>query len=65
MSAVPKQGSEARTSILPSMVPSGLGFFGSPYKPADAMPTPSQIGVRAGNSMGDVVNAVKKVMYKK
>jgi hypothetical protein len=63
MSAVPKQGSEERTSILPSMVPSGLGFFGSPYKPADAMPTPSQIGVRAGDSMSDVVNAVKGVGY--
>jgi hypothetical protein len=63
MSAVPPQGSEARTSILPSMVPSGLGFFGSPYKPADAMPTPSQIGVRAGDSMSDVVNAVKGVGY--
>ena len=63
MSAVPKQGSEARTSILPSMVPNGLGFFGSPYKPADAMPTPSQIGVKPGNSMSDVVNGVKGVGY--
>jgi hypothetical protein len=63
MSAVPPQGSEERTSILQNIVPSGLGFFGSPYKPADAMPTPSQIGVRAGDSMSDVVNAVKGVGY--
>ena len=63
MAAVPPQGSEQRTSILPSMVPSGLGFLGSPYKPADQMPTPSQIGVRAGDSMGDVVAGIKGVGY--
>lgn len=61
--SVPQQGSETRTSILPSMVPDGIGFFGSPYKPADAMLTPQQIGVRVGNSMGDVVNAVKGVGF--
>ena len=60
---VPQQGSETRTSILPSMVPSGIGFFGSPYSPADAMLTPGQIGVTVGNSMGDVVNAVKGVGF--
>lgn len=63
MSAVPPQGSEKRTSILPSMVPSGIGFFGSPYKPADQMLTPSQIGVRVGDSMGDVVNGIKGVGF--
>ena len=63
MSAVPPQGSEQRTSILPNMVPSGLGFFGSPYKPADQMPTPSQIGIHAGNSMSDVVAGIKGVGY--
>jgi hypothetical protein len=45
------------------MVPSGLGFLGSPYKPADQMPTPSQIGVHAGDSMGDVVAGIKGVGY--
>ena len=59
----PQQGSEARSSILPSMVPDGIGFFGSPYSPADAMLTPGQIGVTVGNSMGDVVNAVKGVGF--
>jgi hypothetical protein len=59
----PQQGSEQRTSILPSMVPDGIGFFGSPYKPADAMLTPPQIGVRVGNSMDDVINAVKGVGF--
>ena len=61
--AVPQQGSEQRTSILPSMIPSGIGFFGSPYNPADAMLTPPQIGVSVGNSMEDVINAVKGVGF--
>ena len=59
----PQQGSETRTSILPSMVPSGIGFFGSPYKPADAMLAPPQIGVEVGDSMDSVINAVKGVGF--
>ena len=59
----PQQGSETRTSLLPSMIPSGIGFFGSPYQAADAMLTPPQIGVKVGNSMGDVVQAVKGVGF--
>jgi hypothetical protein len=59
----PQQGSETRTSILPSMIPSGIGFFGSPYSPANAMLTPAQIGVSVGDSMGDVINAVKGVGF--
>lgn len=59
----PQQGSETRTSILPSMVPSGIGFFGSPYNPANAMLTPPQIGVQTGDSMDDVINAVKGVGF--
>lgn len=62
-SKVPKQGSEERSSILPNMAPTGLGFFGSPYNPADAMKTPSQLGIRVGDSIGDVVNAVKGVGF--
>lgn len=61
--SAPQQGSETRTSILPSMVPSGIGFFGSPYSPANAMLTPPQVGVSAGDSMGDVINAVKGVGF--
>ena len=62
-STAPQQGSETRTSILPSMVPSGLGFFGSSYSPADAMLTPNQIGVSVGSSISDVVSAVKGVGF--
>lgn len=59
----PQQGSEQRTSILPSMIPAELGFFGSPYSPADAMKTPPQLGIKVGDSIGDVVQAVKGVGF--
>lgn len=61
--STPQQGSEKRSTILPNMIPEGIGFFGSPYKPADAMKTPPQIGVVVGDSMGDVINAVKGVGF--
>jgi len=61
--SVPQQGSQTSQSILPSTAPSGLGFFGSPYNPADAMLTPNQIGVSVGSSMDDVVRAVKGVGF--
>lgn len=61
--SVPQQGSEQRTSILPNMIPSGIGFFGSPYSPANAMLTPPQIGVTVGDSMSDVISAVKGVGF--
>ena len=63
MSAVPPQGAENRQQILPSGIPQDLGFFGSPYNPADELPTPAQIGVRAGDNLSDVINAVKGVAY--
>ena len=61
--SAPQQGSEKRSSVLPSMVPSGLGAFGSAYNPADAMLTPKQIGVQVGDSMSDVVAGVKGVGF--
>jgi len=76
---VPVQGSETRRQLLPvvnvsntsksdithvdGFTDSGLGFFGSPYSPADAMLTPPQIGVQVGNSMESVVNAIKGVGF--
>jgi hypothetical protein len=59
----PQQGSEQRTSLLPSAIPNDLGFFGSPYNPADAMKTPPQLGIRVGNSISDVAQAVKGVGF--
>lgn len=59
----PQQGAEQRTSILPSAVPNELGFFGSPYNPADAMKTPPQLGIKVGSSISDVAQAVKGVGF--
>lgn len=63
MASVPQQGNESRTSILPSSAPSGIGFLGSSYSPADSLKTPAEIGVRSGDSMSDVLNAVKGVAF--
>jgi len=62
MKRVKQQGTEKRSSILPTGLFSA-GDFGSSYSPASAMLTPPQIGVRVGDSMGDVVNAVKGVGF--
>lgn len=58
-----QQGNETRSTILPAKTPSGLGFFGTPYSPADSLKTPAQLGVKTGDSLGDVVNAVKGVAF--
>lgn len=63
MSGVPPQGTENRQQILPSGIPSQLGFFGSSYNPADDLKAPPDIGVTSGNNLSDVVNAVKGVAY--
>jgi hypothetical protein len=57
------QGNETRSTMLPTEAPSGLGFFGTPYSPADSLKTPAQLGVKTGDSLGDVVNAVKGVAF--
>ena len=63
MSGVPQQGTESRASILPAAPPSGLSLLGSSYTPSDSLLTPPQLGVRTGDSLGDVVNAVKGVAF--
>lgn len=64
MANVPKpQGNETRTSILPTTTPDSMGFFGSPYSPADALIAPATIGVKANNTLESVVDAVKGVGY--
>jgi len=59
----PPMGNETASSLLPAAAPSGLGFFGSPYNPADALPTPKKIGVQDGDSLDSVIDAVKGVAY--
>lgn len=61
--SVPQQGTETRTTLLPTAQPSGIGFLGSSYSPADSLLTPAQIGVTTGNSLSDVMNAVKGVAF--
>jgi len=56
------QGNQ-KGSVLSTFVPTGLGMFGSPYSVADALKGPPQIGVKAGDSMSDVVDAVAGVAY--
>lgn len=56
------QGSETRKSILPNASVSASDF-GSSYSPANALLTPVQLGINVGNSMGDVVNAIKGVGF--
>lgn len=62
-SAVPSQGSEKRISLLPTKEAGGVSFLGSSYNPANAMKTPADLGIRVGNSMEDVVAAVKGVGF--
>jgi hypothetical protein len=57
------QGLEKRDSVLTSVAPVGIGFFGSPYSAADDLQTPPEIGVRAGDSMESVADAVAGVAY--
>jgi len=56
------QGNQ-KGGVLSTFVPTGMGMFGSPYSPADALKAPPQIGVKAGDSMSDVVDAVAGVAY--
>lgn len=53
-------GNETRTSIFPSLSTSS---FSTSYSPADSLLMPAQIGVRKGDNLGDVMNAVKGVAF--
>lgn len=56
-------GAEKRQTILPTSHPIGPGFFGPKYNPSDFVPLPGEIGVRRGNNMSDVTNAISGVAY--
>lgn len=58
-----QQGQESRSTVLPNEPPKGLGFLGSPYSTSDSLLAPAQIGVRVGDSLGDVMGAVKGVAF--
>jgi hypothetical protein len=56
-------GNDARPNVLPVKPASGPGFLGPNYNPADEMLPPASIGVRRGDDLGDVIGAVKGVIY--
>lgn len=56
-------GTDTRGNVLPITDPSGPGFLGPNYNPADEMYTPAAIGVKRGGDLGDVLGAVKGVIY--
>ena len=56
-------GNDGRPNVLPVKPASGPGFLGPSYNPADEMMAPNQIGVHRGGDLGDVLGAVKGVIY--
>jgi hypothetical protein len=56
-------GNENRANILPKKDPAGPGFLGPKYDPSDFIPLPGDVGVRRGNSIDSVINAVKGTAY--
>lgn len=56
-------GNDARPNVLPVKPASGPGFLGPNYSPADEMLPPASIGVKRGDELGDVIGAVKGVIY--
>ena len=64
MSEPPSMGAETRTQILPSInLEDDTGFVLPNYDFAAQVPRPNQIGVRRGDSFGDVLNAAKGIGY--
>lgn len=61
--AATKMGNDGRANVLPVKPASGPGFLGPSYNPADEMLPPASIGVKRGGDLGDVVGAVKGVIY--
>ena len=55
-------GRDNRTSILPKVDPS-IGITGPDYDINDNIPTPAELGVKRGNSLGDAVTAMKGMAY--
>jgi len=58
-----QMGNDGRANVLPVKEASGPGFLGPQYNPADEMLPPASIGVRRGGDLGDVIGAVKGVIY--
>ena len=58
-----QMGNDGRANVLPVKQATGPGFLGPQYNPADEMLPPASIGVKRGGELGDVIGAVKGVIY--
>jgi len=56
-------GTDTRTQVLPSKEPEDTGFILPPYDFTGNLPTPAQVGVRRGGSLGDVASAASGIIY--
>jgi hypothetical protein len=57
-------GNETRSSVAPVSQETGdVNTLGPPYDYAGELPTPLRVGVREGNSLGSVFDAVKGAMF--
>ena len=56
-------GNEIRQTILPTSEPTGIGFLGPAYDPADEIMLPNQIGVRNEGTLGATMDAAKAVAW--
>jgi hypothetical protein len=56
------QGRDKRPSILPKQDPT-IGILGPDYVINDVIPTPAEIGVRRGDTLGSAIDAVKGMAY--
>ena len=56
-------GTETRKQILPTAKPEDTGYILPDYDFAANLPMPDSVGVRRGDSLGDVLSAAKGVMY--
>ncbi len=56
-------GAETRSNILPTVEPRGIGFFGPDYNFDEQLIRPAEVGIRRGDSLDSVFNAIKGVGY--
>lgn len=56
-------GNEVRDTVLPKSEPTGIGFLGPAYDPADEILLPHQVGVRNEGTLGATMDAAKAVAW--
>jgi hypothetical protein len=56
-------GNETRSSLMPTVEPTGIGFTGPSYSAATAIPKPNEVGVRDEGSIGATMDAISAAAY--